>query len=138
MGMARRSATETKFWDRVDVDTEGHYIWLGPMQGGQPRCNVVIHGEQVQLAHRAAWMYYWQKPIPEGLHVVRRCRVAECVNPKHLVLATPDEASRVIHPRTGFCKRGHDISVVGRYSNGTCRSCGRAQANTYYQSHKGG
>lgn len=47
---------------------------------------IVIHGKQIR-AHRFAWELLVGE-IPEGMQIDHRCRHRECVNPKHLRLAT--------------------------------------------------
>lgn len=34
-----------------------------------------------------------------------------------------------------FCKRGHDLSVEGRYVSGACKVCAKEKANLRYKAH---
>jgi hypothetical protein len=50
------------------------------------------------------------------------CQNRNCLNIEHLELI-----AKCLHPTVGnikmICKRGHDISIVGRRSNGQCIAC---------------
>lgn len=55
--------------------------------------------------NRLAWMSY-KGPIPDGLCVLHRCDVRECVNPDHLFLGTIDDNNKDMHrkKRNNQCK----------------------------------
>lgn len=35
-----------------------------------------------------------------------------------------------------FCKKGHDVSLIGRDSSGHCKLCDQSIASNYYQTHR--
>lgn len=63
----------------------GCWLWFGYRQNGYGR--IMRGSRQHLLAHR----YSYETnvgPIPDGLDVLHRCDVSECVNPEHLFLGT--------------------------------------------------
>lgn len=59
-------------------------------------------------AHRAAWMIF-KGEIPNGMSVLHRCDVPECVNPDHLFLGTQGDNVRdcVAKGRNKNCMTSH-------------------------------
>jgi hypothetical protein len=120
-----------RFWRNVQVDENGHWIWIGALNAGG--YGVAAGG----LAHRVSWEMHRQ-PIPAGLHIDHVCRVTACVNPAHLDVVTAHEnadrgyarnvnASRQLSKT--HCLRGHEYTAENtRYSPAgtrSCRSCAR-------------
>ena len=90
-------------------------------------------------AHRAAYELH-VGPIPKGAELDHKCRVHECVNPRHLEPVTHAENMRRSHPNNSaktHCAHGHlfdenNTYVIERTRGGRtsterhCRECHRA------------
>lgn len=50
------------------------------------------------------------------------CENRACFNTNHVIPLTTIEHRRITHT-VKFCSRGHEISIVGRASNGCCNAC---------------
>lgn len=76
------------FWDRVEKQAEGCWLWTGPMgNDGYGRLRVGgWNGKRVR-AHRHAYELV-RGPIPDGAEVCHRCDVPRCINPEHLFVDT--------------------------------------------------
>ena len=80
--------TINRFWSYVEK-TDGCWLWTGgcfqnvcKSKYGQFSVN-----RHPVKAHRFSWELH-NGSIPEGMHVLHRCDVGNCVNPDHLWLGT--------------------------------------------------
>ena len=115
-----------EFWTKVDKSGDC-WIWTGPRDrlgyGRIPR--IAIHGESVQLAHRAA--YLWTKGPLSDVNLATRtgggsyetvaldhlCRNASCVNPDHLdPCGQAENGRRQVWPEK--CPKGHEYTPENR------------------------
>lgn len=141
--------SEDRFWSKV-VKNEC-WLWLGSLAGGYGQLQV--NGKSVR-AHRFSWELH-NGLIPEGLWVLHKCDVCNCVNPAHLYLGTRVENIRDAMERnrlpTGLsrepCINGHEFnddnfSVKRATKRGKaylyriCLVCSREQNRRRYSDRK--
>lgn len=88
---ATRTLDDTTFWNHVDQDESGCWLWTAattPTGYGQFRFH-----DGSRAAHRLAYEQM-VGPIPDGLELDHLCRVRNCVNPDHLEPVTHAENLR--------------------------------------------
>lgn len=116
-------------WKRIQK-TESCWLWGGSID--RDGYGYLSHGDKKSArAHRV--LYELEVgPIPEGLEIDHRCRVRNCVNPKHLEPVTGAENQRrrierrVQGPKAtpnqlrlakGICRAGHNMNETGRLTS---------------------
>lgn len=80
----------------------GCWLWAGARKRDKHPYGVwYVPGISERRTHRIAWRIYHGE-IPDGLCVLHRCDVPECVNPRHLFLGTQGDngADRNVKGRT--------------------------------------
>jgi hypothetical protein len=89
---------ERQFWEQVSPEpNSGCWLW---QEDGRAVIFVGRSGlrRRAMDAHRWAYERY-VGPVPEGTLCVRQCLTSACVNPSHVVTATPKERARLV-PRS--------------------------------------
>lgn len=92
------------FWTKVAFGTGDCWYWTASLSRGYG-VHTLNLGET--SAHRLAYRLFIG-PIAEGMHVLHRCDVRNCVNPEHLFLGTPRDNMHDMMQKGRY--RGHDTS----------------------------
>ena len=117
-----------RFWDKVEILPDGCWIWTGAIQGhgyahfSIKRCVAV-------RAHKWLWEQF-NGPLPKGMHLHHKCGKKHCVNPAHLVAASPRDHI-LLHPESvtakeiaqESCKRGHPFDYIDSEGKRSCHIC---------------
>ena len=141
-----------RFWAKTRVDTvSGCLLWTGttlqPRWGTGFSYGKVRLGGKLMSAHRVAWELTHGQVL-DGLMVLHKCDVRNCVNPDHLFLGTHADnmrdmsakgrgnnasAVRTISAKTKaktHCPQGHPYDEANTYLRKSgWRSCRRCHAN---------
>ena len=133
---ATRTLDETTFWNHVDRDPSGCWLWTASTSGGgYGQFNVA--GLATRQAHRLAYEHH-AGPIPEGLVLDHLCRVRNCVNPDHLEVVTQAENNRraaAVRLKVTHCPEGHAFDEANTRTDSKgrrhCRACHRREASRY-------
>lgn len=85
----KKQTTVEHFRSHVRVSSPSEcWLWTGPKTPkGYGTLKMMLHGEPVYLAHRAAWAIENDRAI-NGLHVLHSCDNPSCCNPAHLRTGT--------------------------------------------------
>ena len=85
-----------RFAAKVDFESSEHWLWYGStMKFGYGQIYFYV---SLMLAHRFAWLLYCGE-IPEGLQVLHKCDIPQCVKPEHLFLGTQADNMRDMHQK---------------------------------------
>lgn len=88
-----RGTVDERFWAKVAKADDGCWLWLGGLNVTGYGVFDVSRQDRGHRAHRRSWELT-NGPIPNGLHVLHKCDVRNCVNPSHLYLGTHQDNMR--------------------------------------------
>jgi len=132
-----------RYRKRIAIDPETEcWLWQGK-KSSTGRGSVRLMGRIVST-HRLFFELFIG-PVPHGMELHHKCRVAHCCNPDHLSVVTR-LSHRRLHGRyrsanqeKSQCKRGHPFDSDNTYievKNGAtrrhCRTCRKEYARLYY------
>lgn len=137
MGRYNRT-NEERFWEGVNI-TDDCWLWTKSLNDdGYGRIWLRAPISKITGVHRFAYELY-NGPIPEGLQVLHKCDVPNCVRREHLFLGTQIDNMKDMSKkgrgnnikanqvrRRSVCDRGfHDLIDSANRINGTgsCKSC---------------
>lgn len=114
--------TIAAFWDCVDIrGPDECWMWQkGTSPAGYGLWWRLRH--RTRWAHRLAWEFHHDQPIPPGLIIRHHCDTPGCVNPKHLAVGT--HADNLADARTR-----------GRLRQGSRRNPNLDEADVYEARH---
>lgn len=97
-----KAPLEDRFHSRIMADTNGKGCWLWTGSSNPDGYGNLWSGGKMINAHRVSWSLY-RGAIPDGLHVLHKCDVPQCVNPDHLFLGSHADnmADRAAKGRNG-------------------------------------
>lgn len=86
------STMEMRFWSKVRRGGPDEcWIWIGGCTGkGHPS----FGDGRSTYAYRTAWELTNGRKLPDGVQVRRTCRERKCVNPRHMVIVSPQSRPR--------------------------------------------
>lgn len=122
MPVNKLKLTLTKFFQRIDPQSDGCWTYTGP----RDKAGYGTFGGW-GYAHRVAYSHFVE-PIPPGLHIDHLCRNRSCVNPLHLEAVTNAEnVKREAQSRQNYCRRRlHKLegnNILKRGNSRACRAC---------------
>ncbi len=130
-----------RFALQVTVLSSGCWRWTGAIS--KNGYGVIARDRRLVGAHRASYELFNQ-PIPVGFEIDHLCRNRWCVNPDHLesvnhsVNVIRGESPPAKQRRSGFCVRGHPMSVENRdFKKRRCKVCEREKAKERYWAKRG-
>ncbi len=84
--MRIRRATTQRLWDKVKVQPNGCWLFMGATDDkgyGCMRADTDFGEVATMRAHRVSYLAF-RGDIPEGMSVLHHCDTPRCVNPEHL------------------------------------------------------
>jgi hypothetical protein len=87
-----RKTLEEKFWSKVNIQGDDEcWLWTGAKWGNG--YGLLCLNPSSLLAHRLSWELHYGL-VPDGLLVLHKCDVRNCINPKHLYVGTHIDNTR--------------------------------------------
>lgn len=86
--MGRKAQTLESLLSKTTTTEDGHMLFTGCKDKDGYGVTSIKHVKMP--AHRAAWLLSGEV-ISEGLYVLHRCNVRNCINPNHLYIGTQKE-----------------------------------------------
>lgn len=81
----------TRFWSHADAEEEYQcWPWLGATS---PKGDGIFRASKQNYSATALAYELSYGPVPSGQRILRSCADTSCVNPKHLFLSPPKEAT---------------------------------------------
>lgn len=77
-----------RFTKKIEQKANGCWQWNGASRGDLGVANFSLPGGRIVAARRVAFKL-WKGPLPDGQRVLMSCLNEMCVNPDHMVVATP-------------------------------------------------
>lgn len=91
-----------RFWAMVDKSGE-HWLWTGYLSNGYG--SILVDGK-AERVHRYSWTVH-NGPIPDGIDVLHKCDIRNCVKPDCLFLGTDLDNIR------DMIAKGRSVNVTG-------------------------
>lgn len=132
LSMLIQSTLPLRFWRNIYADPSGCWLWRGTLTA-RGYGSIRINGPTL-VAHRLSYEVF-KGAIPEGLELDHRCRVLNCVNPRHLEAVTHavnclrGYGVPALNARKTHCPAGHPYDLLNTYRgsakrvNRKCRTC---------------
>lgn len=120
--MASRQPLPDRFWSKVAKrGPDECWPWTGATnQRGYGR---IKYDGRFHMAHRLAWSFHHERPIPAGLLACHSCDNPGCVNPKHIWLGT-DADNMADKVAKGRHRSGHNrLFQIGSVWVARCPDC---------------
>lgn len=145
--MKQRSA-EQRFWAKVDKHAgNGCWLWTAHTVDGYGHFHIQIAPGSRRMVYAHRWL--WEQtngPVPPGMMLDHLCRNRRCVRPDHLEVVTNHVnvvqrgmAPNCVTHRTGFCKRGHQLTpdnvYFARDGGRRCKACAQAGMRRWRETH---
>lgn len=103
--MRYNESTPRRFWAKVNK-TPGCWLWTASTNGFG--YGSIWTGYKLRRAHRFSWLIH-NGDIPDGIRVLHKCDVPQCVRPSHLFLGTDiDNIVDKLSKGRGNNRRGSD------------------------------
>lgn len=121
-----------RFWTKVTVGLEDEcWLWSGSLDR-KGYGNFSVAKNKSNKAHIFSYVLHYGL-FKKGLQVDHKCKIRNCVNPKHLQLLTPKKNNErssspsAINAKKIHCVHGHpfDKNNTIRYKDGyrRCKTC---------------